>query len=158
MEEKNMMLANTKDDLLEAFKAKVSEGIANMDAEEAGEVTDMIKDLAEAEKLCWEAKYFEEIVSAMHGNEREGYDPYRYANGRYAPTGRGTRRGYEPDFYNEISDKMVGYTPDYMDADRAGFEPSDPMDMFVMAWHKADKATKRKMRGTLEEMSKTLGE
>lgn len=126
-EGKSMMLIGAKDQLLEAFKAKLSEGIAAMDAEEAGEVVDMIKDLAEADKACWEACYYKSIVEAMEKadeeSERMGYDNWRYSSGRFAPTGRGTRSGYGDglmippymtedgaDFWDGMSDGMMGYT------------------------------------------------
>lgn len=66
-----------------------------------GEVADIIKDIAEAEEKCWKACYYKEIVCAMDdersdmGGERMGYNPRRYASGRYAPSGRG-HMGYSP--------------------------------------------------------------
>mgnify|MGYP001541212063 FL=1 len=37
--------------------------------------------------------------------DRRFYDNYRYANGRFAPKGRGTRRGYiEPPYYHQMPD------------------------------------------------------
>ena len=64
----------------------------------------MIKDLAEAEKACMEACYYETIVKAMEGageededNGRMGYNSRHYSNGKFAPKGRGTKMGYIPD-------------------------------------------------------------
>lgn len=92
-----------KKDLLDVFLGEIhSKGAANMDTKEAGEVVDMIKDLAEAEKYCMEACYYETIVNAMHeaGEDEEdgkmGYNARHYASGRFAPKGRGTRMGYMP--------------------------------------------------------------
>ncbi len=73
-----------------------------------GEVVDMIKDLAEAEKECMEACYYKSIIEAMEEeSEKEpedrewgevfGYNNRRYSSGRYAPSGRG----------------YMGYTPSY---------------------------------------------
>lgn len=71
-----------------------------------GELTDMVKDLSEAEADCKKAlkeeaetEYYWSIVEAMKeergGENRYGYDHYRYASsGRYAPKGHGTRYGY----------------------------------------------------------------
>ena len=51
-------LCSTFDTLVECFKAEVStKGIEKLDTKEAGEVADIIKDLAEAKKSCWEACY-----------------------------------------------------------------------------------------------------
>lgn len=63
--------------------------IGSIDAKELGEVVDMIKDFAEAEKYCQEACYYESIVEAMEESDdkhdRYGYtkkNPYAYE--RYA--------------------------------------------------------------------------
>ena len=38
-----------------------------------------------------------------YGDGRKFYDHYRYADGRFAPKGRGTRRGYvEPPYYHQM--------------------------------------------------------
>ena len=66
----------------------------------SGELIDMIKDIAEAKEKCVKAKYYETVTKAMEEydeeepEERQGYNNRRYANGRYAPTGRGEVRGY----------------------------------------------------------------
>lgn len=75
--------------------------------EKIGEIVDMIKDLAEVEKECMEAKYYETVTKAMEDYEHDemeekegpyGYDNWRYASGRYAPTGHGhyDKAGYTP--------------------------------------------------------------
>lgn len=85
-------------------------GYYGVDTAEAGQVVDMIKDLASAEKNCMEACYYSAVIQAMdeHGFEGEfeieaegrmGYDNRRYASGRYAPKGHGH---YSP---------VHGYTP-----------------------------------------------
>lgn len=53
-----------------------------------------------------EEEYDKELLRSLkaeYGEEsgRRYYDQYRYANGRFAPKGRGTRRGYEePPYYH----------------------------------------------------------
>ncbi len=98
--------------LTEKALAELDKGIENVDTKEMGEVVDMIKDLNEAEyravivKSMKEAdeeqkEYDKELLRALkdeYGEEsgRRYYDHYRYANGRFAPKGKGTyRRGYE---------------------------------------------------------------
>lgn len=98
--------------LTEKALAELDKGIENVDTKEMGEVADMIKDLNEAEyravivKSMKEAdeeqkEYDKEILRVLkdeYGEEsgRRFYDHYRYADGRFAPKGRGTyRRGYE---------------------------------------------------------------
>lgn len=164
MTEKIKDLKETKEKLVDALKGKVAMGIEELDAQEVGEVTDMIKDLAEAEKECWEAAYYKSIVEAMEkaedGEGRMGYDDWRYASGRFAPTGRGTRSGYMPPYYG---DDVMGYTDtDGRTADgrmsaRMGYE-GDPMEELGRLWQEADHDTKRRMKNALEEMARSIGE
>ena len=68
----------------------------------------MIKDLSEAEYYATITKAMNEADEAdimekllEYGDDRRYYDQYRYANGRFAPKGRGKRRGYdEPPYYH----------------------------------------------------------
>lgn len=107
--------------LSECADSEISKGIKNVNTEEMGAVTDMLKDLNEAAyyatitKAMKEAKEEEEddekaelrrMKEMMHGGEmderdyprRMGYDRWRYSDGRFAPRGRGhrTRMGYMP--------------------------------------------------------------
>lgn len=81
------------------------------DVKTMGEVVDMIKDIAEAEKDCWKSCYYkmcsEEMdeEDGMDGYERMGYDNWRYASGRYAPKGRGHRSPVH-------GGRRMGYIPD----------------------------------------------
>lgn len=98
--------------LTEKAVSEFEKGIENVDTSEMGEVVDMIKDLAEAEyhsiisKAMKKAdeegeEYDKELLRSLKAeygeeNGRRFYDHYRYANGRFAPKGKGTyRRGYE---------------------------------------------------------------
>ena len=53
---------------LSEMQAKGKEGV---DTKEMGEVIDMVKDLAEAEKAVWEKCYYECIVESMKEEEEE---------------------------------------------------------------------------------------
>ncbi len=104
--------------LTEKAVSEFEKGIENVDTSEMGEVVDMIKDLAEAEYHSIiskamkkadeeEEEYDKELLRSLkaeYGEEsgRRYYDQYRYANGRFAPKGKGTyRRGYEePPYYH----------------------------------------------------------
>ena len=105
--------------LTEKALAELDKGIENVDTKEMGEVVDMIKDLNEAEYRAVIVKsmkevdeeqkeYDKELLRALkdeYGEEggRRYYDHYRYANGRFAPKGKGTyRRGYEEPPYMHI--------------------------------------------------------
>ena len=70
------------------------------------EYIEMIKCLAETEKECQEADYYEAVVQAMEEtgmmeSERMGYNPNRNRMGQYsdgrADSGSNSRRGYSPD-------------------------------------------------------------
>lgn len=104
---------------MECVKAKVEAiGLDNFE----GQNLDDLKDFTEIAKniACFDKDY--RIVEAMEKSEdnddimrmveqyedypdRRFYDNYRYANGRFAPKGRGTRRGYiEPPYYHQMPD------------------------------------------------------
>lgn len=103
--------------IMECVKAKVDGiGIENFE----GQNLDDLKDWTEIAKniVCFDKDY--NIVESMKKSEdnedimrmleqyedypeRRFYDHYRYANGRFAPKGRGTRRGYaEPPYYHQM--------------------------------------------------------
>lgn len=145
--------------LIDAVKMQVSSGIDKVDAGELGEVIDMIKDLASAEKDCMEACYYEAVTEAMDedGEGRMGYDRWRYASGRFAPKGRGSRAyGYLPsgermapepsDTYDSVPvNRRMGYTE--------GKEAvEDIIDTMGSMWAKADKDMRRKMRVHVEDL------
>lgn len=114
-----------------------------------GQLTDMIKDIAEAKEKCWKAKYYEFIVAAMEDAEEEeemmakmggrmGYDHYRYpSSGRFAPTGSGKRYGYVPPYMMDMHDGL----------DRGWFEKDfDPKVDYRMGYP-TDGDTSRGSRG-----------
>lgn len=48
-------LAEMKERLISCVKSELEKGVENVNAAELGEVVDMIKDIAQCEKYCWEA-------------------------------------------------------------------------------------------------------
>lgn len=93
-EEKLKQISEIKECLLSNIKAQLAAGIDKVNTKELGEVVDMVKDLADAEKNCMEKEYYESIVCAMKEEYgRAGYDNWRYASGRFAPKGHGQ---YDP--------------------------------------------------------------
>lgn len=110
-----------KKDLIKILDAELhTKGVDDLDAKDCGAVTDMIKDLAEAEKNCMEACYYQSIVKAMtdaEDEEKDGYNRNRYANGQYAPKGRGSRSmGFMPYLDKDPWDENRPYDPDYYPA------------------------------------------
>lgn len=107
------------------FLSSCHEGPSCFDPCVAGQITDMMKDLAEAMEHREKQKYYEELTCYMKkeveemekaekagGEGRYGYDHWHYASGRFAPTGHGHRVGYTPDkmMYDgrDIHDGMEG--------------------------------------------------
>lgn len=118
-------IKSIKETLIGWMECEVLKGKDCFDVEAAGEVTDMIKDLAEAEEKCTKAAYYSTIMDTMDGADehvkRYGYDNWRYASsGRYAPKGHGSYDGYTP-FHGNVrvhnpnmsSDIRMGYPMDY---------------------------------------------
>lgn len=124
--------------LTEIALCEINKGIECVNTAEMGAVIDMIKDLACAEKDAREAKEMEKeeedekeeekhmlrMLKEEYGmGEEDGkrfYDAWRYKNGRFAPKGRGTRRGYdEPPYYRMMPDDYKEHDPEYWrDMDR----------------------------------------
>lgn len=102
--------------LTEKALCELEKGTENVDTCEMGQVIDMIKDLNEAEykavivkamkKAEEEKEEYEKVLlrelKEEYGEDsgRRFYDHYRYSDGRFAPKGHGTYRGYsEPNYH-----------------------------------------------------------
>lgn len=86
-------ICDIKNKLVESLEVEIiSKGVECADTEECGKVTDMIKDLAKAEKDCLEAEYYKTIIEAMEEESGEDYLSERmgYNRNRSASTGRYT--------------------------------------------------------------------
>lgn len=97
--------------LSECAKSEFEKGIENVNTDEMGKVTDMLKDLAEAMYYRTLTNIMEEsdVEDALGMLDRRFYDDYRYkTTGRYAPKGRGSyvgRRGYEEPPYMHMMNR-----------------------------------------------------
>lgn len=115
--------------LSEAAECEFSKGIENVDTCEMDKVVNMMKKLSEA-------MYYRTLTKAMQESDTEEimemfdkygddgkryYDMWRYKSGRFAPKGRGTRRGYEePPYYHMNPDMYKEHDPEYYrDLDRS---------------------------------------
>ena len=113
--------------LTEKALCELEKGTENVDTCEMGQAVDMIKDLNEAEykavivkamkKADEEKEEYDKMLlrelKEEYGEDagRRFYDHYRYSDGRFAPKGRGTYRGYSEPYYH--------MTPEmYRDMDR----------------------------------------
>lgn len=103
------------------------------DTPTCGAVSDIIKDMAETIKECYEARYYKTVVEAMesgktptYGEEdRYGYNTRHMANGQFAKAGKGhVVSGYtpyvdqepyidaylhDPNFQNRMRSNSMGY-------------------------------------------------
>lgn len=127
--------------IMECVKTKVE--AIGLDSFE-GQNLDDLKDFTEIAKniACFDKDY--RIVEAMEKSEdnedimrmlqqyedypdRRYYDDYRYANGRFAPKGRGTRRGYEePPYYHMYPYDDMEHMRDMDRDDRGKMYYSEP--------------------------------
>lgn len=84
-----------KNKILEHVEKKTM-NMDRIDVKEIGELVDMVKDLAEAEKECWEASYYRKVTEAME----EGKSGYTATGGSgggggsQSGGGGGGRSGY----------------------------------------------------------------
>ena len=137
----------TLERLSEIACAEVSKSVECIDTCELGAVIDMVKDLSKAEYysiISKEMKKAEEEDEAEEKHmlkslkeeygEDEGkryYDMWRYKSGRFAPKGRGTRRGYdEPPYYHMNPDMYREHDPEYyrdMDRENGRLYFSEPI-------------------------------
>lgn len=92
------------EELAESAKIEFEKGIENVDTEEMYKVTDMIKDLAEAEYYAKISKAMDESEYGVDYDYHGAYDEPRYYRGQPRDSrGRYMRRGYEmtPEMYNK---------------------------------------------------------
>lgn len=127
----------TLERLSEIACEETSKSVECINTCELGAVTDMIKDLAEAEYHAYiakamkeakeedeaEEKYMLKSLKEEYGEDdgKRYYDMWRYKSGRFAPKGKGTRRGYdEPPYYHMTPDMYREHSPEYYrDLDRS---------------------------------------
>lgn len=128
------------EDMAEYGKEMIScaTGSGNVNLHDAMQIVDMVKDLADAEYHALiakemrkeheeeeeEEKYILRMLKEEHGmseeDSRRFYDAWRYKSGRFAPKGRGTRRGYaEPPYYHMMPEDYKAHDAEwYRDMDR----------------------------------------
>ena len=99
-----------KNRILEHIQSEAKD-LTRVNAKELGEFVDMVKDLAEAEKSCWEASYYKATTEAMENYSgydmggmpsRSGYDSY---GGSHSG---GMRSGYHEDHEHMDLMEMLG--------------------------------------------------
>ena len=181
----------TLERLSEIACEETSKSVECINTCELGAVTGMIKDLAEAEYHAYIAKAMKEAKEEDEAKEKymlkslkeeygedDGkryYDMWRYKSGRFAPKGRGTRRGYdEPPYYHMTPDMYRGHDPEYyrdMDRENGRLYFSEPITMEsrydrarrgyeeTKAMHKDNSSESKQMKmKSLEDYMKSLAE
>lgn len=123
------LIKQAKDSMLERMEQAINErGVDRVDVSEMGKLADIVKDLAEAEKSCWEAEYYRSVSESMDGGSM-GYDQmgyqgqrggsqggsqnrsgYRDSMGRYARRGYEGRYGHD-DVMQTVKDLMTSADP-----------------------------------------------
>lgn len=149
--------------LMERFVTALSESandISSLDAHEAGEVADIIKDLAEAKKECAEAEYYISVKTAMDENpmegmdmvERFGYNPTRMANGRYgyiSPKVPQSMPSMSQGWYNPNESYRMGYYDPEM-------RLKETVDTLKKMWASADEDTKMHLRKEVKALAEEM--
>lgn len=121
VENKTKTIETMYESMENAIKHQIDGGLDKVNTHELYEAIDILKDLSEIKLNCVKAMYKTQIMEAMENSEygvdydENGeiryYNPNRYADGRYAPKGRGTRyyrmtpemyHSYEPEYYRDL--------------------------------------------------------
>lgn len=143
------LIRSTKDAVLERLDKSINEkGADRMNVQEVGMLADVVKDLAEAEKSCWEAEYYHSVTDAMHDGSMGYEDAMDNRDGMgYRDGQRGSRMGYR----GQPRDSMGRYS-------RRGYRPMDGyghddvmMDVREMM-DTADPQEREEIRRRLREM------
>ncbi len=144
-------LKDLKDDLLMQVERDMNEG-RTADPK----MIDSIKDLAEAEKACWEAEYYRTVTEAMEDGSMGYEDGMSYAQGgqqgnqqggRGYSRGRGGRRGYR----GQPRDSMGRYSRRGYRQGRYGHD--DIMQDVKEMMMSADPQEKEQMKQKLRQMA-----
>ncbi len=136
-----------KDQALRRMEQSINErGIERADVGEMGKLADVVKDLAEAEKSCWEAEYYRSVTEAM-GDGTMGYDDGM----GYSRGGQGRRNGQGGMGYNPNRDSMGRYARRGYRQDRYGHD--DMMQEVRQMMEAADPQERERLRMQLRQMT-----
>lgn len=120
---------NLKNKILQHVENE-SADMQRMDVKEVGELVDMVKDLAEAEKSCWEAMYYKSVVESMSGKSGYGSGGGTGSSAGYGSQGGIRDMGYGSSYSGYRSSGMQGYGSmghqDVMEPLRAAIQQASP--------------------------------
>lgn len=137
MEYKMKTLCESKDTMLGWIKNEIAKGFDWSNADILRVLTDCVKDLASAEKDCYESEYYKSVTKAMDEYEDyikendsmkgpsnafiSGYNHRHLANGQFAAAGKGIKMGYQPEWGN-VNIKADMYDPTQTHPVRMGYD------------------------------------
>lgn len=154
-------LAEAKSVLISAFKSQIA-NIESADTKELGEVADMIKDLADAEKNCYEACYYKTVIEAMEDGKEDRYG-YSMPRTNYRMSGSG-HMGYKPMIDQEPYINGYLHDPNFKDnmydrSDRYGYikpeNMNNAMNSIKSMWNGSDPEMRMQLK---RELSTMLGD
>ena len=166
-------ICKMKDKLCEYAHQQMQQGLDRVDTREMGAVIDMIKDLAEAEKSCMEADYYESVVEAMDGeSDRYGYPGQSDSGGGRGGSGgsgrSGGRSGYRDPYMMEEDGEggRMGYRNQYGNFPanpknrrrrmrRSGYS-EESIENIRQMMEDADPERKRQLKRDLEELMQEM--
>lgn len=92
-----------KNELLQQAEKELAErGPERIDVNRMGEIIDMVKDLAEAEKSCWEASYYRLAVEGMQKGSGYGSGGGTGSSAGYSGQSASSRQGYGMQGYGSM--------------------------------------------------------
>lgn len=157
-------IKETKDKVLQRMEQAIGErGMERVDVNELGKLADIVKDMADAEKSCWEAEYYRSVTEAMEDGSMGYEDGMGYARGGQG--GQGYRRGYSQgngsQGYRRGYDEM-GYRGQPRDSQgqftsrrgyREGYGHSDMMQEARQMMDTADPQERERLKMQLRQMT-----
>ena len=136
-------IKETKDQVLRRLEQSINErGTDRMDVSEVGKLADAVKDLAEAEKSCWEAEYYRAVTEAMEDGSM-GYDGMGYQQGR---GGQSSSQGYRRGYSGQPRNSMGQYT-------RRGYGHDDMMQELRQMMDAAEPQEREQLKRQLRQMT-----
>lgn len=145
-----------KNQFLEKMTNDIEErgGIERVNVDEMYKLADIVKDLAEAEKACWEAEYYRGVSESMggqpgypggSGGQQGGQGGYGYAQGMgYPQGGSGGRSGGNRGGYPQRGGRR---------SSRRGYNMSGyPMEELKMQMQQASPQEREQMMQELRQM------
>lgn len=146
---------NLKNSFLEKMQNDIDErgGIERVNVDEMYKLADIVKDMAEAEKACWEAEYYRSVTEAMEG--QSGYPNQGYPGGSGGsqggsgyPGSQGGRSG------SQGGSQRSGWANQYgRGRSRRGYGMGYPMDELKMQFQQADPQERERMVQELRQMT-----